>query len=103
MKGFAVLSLAAAVLASPCPYGQLAEAGQLSKKEAEHFYTVRAEGESAVEAHIAKREAEHNHFKRQEEYYTQQVKRGDLLLGGGLLNGILQPFTGILQALDVPV
>jgi len=102
MKGFTVLSLAAAVLASPCPYGQLAESGVLSKKEAEHFYTVRAEGESAVEAHIAKREAEHNHFKRQEEYYTEQVKRGDLLLGGGLLGGILQPFTGILEALDIP-
>jgi hypothetical protein len=102
MKGFTVLSFAAAVLASPCPYGQLAESGALTKKEAEHFYNVRAEGESAVEAYIAKREAEHNHHKRQEEYYNEQVKRGELLLGGGLLGGILQPFTGILEALDVP-
>jgi len=102
MKTFAVLSLAAAVIASPCPYGQMAEGGMLSKKDADNFYQVRAEGEAAVEAHIAKREAEHNHFKRQEEFYTQQVKRGDLPLGGGLVNGLLQPFTGILADLGLP-
>jgi len=102
MKSFAILSLAAAVIASPCPYGQMAESGQLSKRDADHFYQVRAEGESAVEAHIKKRELEHSHHKRQEEFYSQQMKRGDLPLGGGLLAGVLQPFTGILADLDIP-
>lgn len=101
MKSFAIaLSLAASAMASPCPYGQLAERGALPEAEAKNFYAARAEGEAAVEEQMASvKRAEH---AAQEQYYKRQLKIGELSLGGGLLNGVLQPFSGVLQALDVP-
>lgn len=99
IKTLGLLSLASVVIASPCPYGDLAERGLLPKHEADKFYAARAEGEAAVEAQLHKRKAEH---AAQEQYYKRQVSVGDLPLGGGLLNGALQPFTGVLAGLDVP-
>lgn len=104
MKTFALLALAGLVAASPCPYGQLAEGGQLSKREADNFYAARALGEAAVEEQMdeamkEKRDAEH---AAQAQFYKRQLEERQLSLGGGLLNGVLQPFTGILSKLDVP-
>ncbi|EME45937.1 hypothetical protein DOTSEDRAFT_51548 [Dothistroma septosporum NZE10] len=92
--------LVAGVTSSPCPYGQLAERGALPEAEAENFFAARAEGEAAVEAQMAKvKRAEH---AAQAQFYKRQVSLGDLPLGGGLLNGALQPFSGVLKDLDVP-
>jgi len=104
MKALTILSLALAATASPCPYGDLAERGLLPEKEAKNFYAARAEGEAAVEAQIKARELEKKaEYEAQEKFYKRQINLGQLLFGGGLLNGILQPFTGVLSALDVPV
>lgn len=104
MKALTVLSLALAATASPCPYGDLAERGLLPEQEAKNFYAARAEGESAVEAQMKARELEKKaEYEAQEKFYKRQINLGQLLLGGGLLNGILQPFTGVLSGLDVPV
>jgi hypothetical protein len=104
MKAFTVLSLALAITASPCPYGDLAERGLLPEREAKEFYAARAEGESAIEAQMKARELEKKEeFAAQEKFYKRQLDLGHLLLGGGLLNGVLQPFSGVLAALDVPV
>lgn len=104
-KALAVLSLAIATSASPCPFGDLVERGLLPEADAAKFYEARAEGESAVEAHmVEKRELEKKaEYVAQEKFYKRQIDLGELLLGGGLLNGLLQPFSGILQDLDVPV
>ena len=101
MKAVALLSLASAISASPCPYGDLAERGLLPREEADKFYAARSEGEAAVESQI--RDVQKREHAAQEQYYKRQVDLGELLLGGGLLNGILQPFSGVLAALDVPV
>lgn len=105
LKSLALLSLAGSIAASPCPYGQLAERGELSETESANFYAARSEGEAATEAQLKARRsletrAEH---KRQEEFYKRQLLSDALTLGGGLLNGVLQPFTGVLDSLDVPV
>lgn len=100
MKSFFALSIAALAAASPCPYGQLAERGALPEADAANFYAARAEGESAVKEMMHKREAEVH--AEQEKFYKRQVALGDLPLGGGLLAGALQPFSGILSKLDVP-
>jgi len=99
MKSFALISLAAVVAASPCPFGQLAERGALPEADAAAFFAARSEGEATLPAVKAKRAAEH---ARQEEFYKRQVANGDLPLGGGLLGDILQPLTGILADLDIP-
>ncbi|KAH9845157.1 aromatic peroxygenase-like [Teratosphaeria destructans] len=101
MKTFAFLALVGAVAASPCPYGQLAERGELSEADAAKFFAARGEGESAVESQMGleKRSAEH---AAQEQFYKRQVEARQLTLGGGLLTGALQPFTGVLAGLDVP-
>ena len=92
------LSIASITLASPCPYGQLAERGELSAEDAAKFYAARAEGSAAVEGMM--HEVQKREFAEQEKFYKRQLDLGELLLGGGLLNGILQPFTGLLAALD---
>lgn len=101
MKVAALLSLASAISASPCPYGDLAERGLLPRDESDKFFAARAEGEAAVEAQM--HEVQKREYVAQEQYYKRQVDLGELLLGGGLLNGVLQPFSGVLKALDVPV
>ncbi|KAJ8609908.1 hypothetical protein MRB53_038846 [Persea americana] len=101
MKWLSLLSLAIAVQASPCPYGQMAERGELSAEDTAKFFAARAEKESAVEAQME--QVKRDTHARQEAFYKRQVSVGKLTLGGGLLNGVLQPFTGILQNLDVPV
>lgn len=47
-------------------------------------------------------ELEHraNDLEIQKITYKRQLGLGDLDLGGGLLNGVLQPFSGVLQSLD---
>ena len=100
MKHLIIASLASLAASTPCPYGQLAEQGSLSKEDTAKFFAARSEGESAVQSMIKKRQvAEH---ARQEHYYKRQLSLGDLPLGGGLLAGVLQPFSGVLSALDVP-
>ncbi|CAK4031304.1 aromatic peroxygenase-like [Lecanosticta acicola] len=101
MKSFITLSaLATFAAASPCPYGQLAERGALPEAEARNFYAARAEGEKAVNSQMDKvKRAEH---ARQAEFYKRQVDLGDLPLGGGLVSGVIQPFSGVLALLDVP-
>ncbi|KAF2106878.1 hypothetical protein BDV96DRAFT_637856 [Lophiotrema nucula] len=103
MKPLMLLSLAAAIAASPCPYGQLAERGALPKTEADKFFAARAEGEAAIEKQMLKaREEKRAEHAAQEAYYKRQLNLGDLPLGGGLLGGVLQPFSGVLKGLGVP-
>ena len=100
MKSFILLSLIGAIAASPCPYGELAERGALSEEGTANFLAARSGGEAAIESQIkAKREAEH---AEQEQFYKRQLSVGELPLGGGLLNGVLKPFSGILQGIDIP-
>jgi hypothetical protein len=98
--------LVAMVAASPCPYGDMAERGLLPRAESDKFFAARSEGEAAVEHQLKERaelaELEKREFARQEQYYKRQVLGGLLNLGGGLLNGVLQPFTGSLAGLGVP-
>ena len=98
MKNFALLTLASVVAASPCPYGALAERGVLPKEEADKFFAAR-DAKNFEDIKLAKRDAEH---AAQEHFYKRQLDLGDLLNGGGLLGGILQPFTGVLAGLAVP-
>lgn len=98
-KQLFILSLATAIVASPCPYGQLAERGLPPNEEADKFFAARSEGERAVEAQIKSKRAEH---AAQEQYYRRQLDLEDLPLGGGLLGGVLQPFSGVLQNLGLP-
>lgn len=79
MNALLLLSLAGAIIASPCPYGKLAERGELSAEDSAKFFAARSEGESAVEAQmkIAKRE-EH---AAQAQYYKRQVEARQLPLG----------------------
>lgn len=96
--------LVSIVSASPCPYGDLAERGLLPRDDAAKFFAARAEGDSAAEHELKQRSTEQAiEFEAQEKYYKRQLDLGDLNLGGGLLNGVLQPFSGVLAALDVPV
>lgn len=94
----AAVSLLSLVSASPCPFGQLVERGEASAEEAAKFYRAREERESAVEEMIS--EVQKREFDQQEQFYKRQIDLGGLLLGGGLLNGVLQPFTGVLADLD---
>lgn len=104
MKAYILLSLAVAIAATPCPYGMLAERGLLPKRQAEKFYAAREEKEAAVEAEMlrVREEAKRAEHAAQEAFYKRQLGLGDLPLGGGLLGGILQPFTGVLVKLGVP-
>jgi hypothetical protein len=108
MVHFKVQALAALlvplILASPCPYGDMAERGLLPRGEADKFFAARSEGEASVQHEMEKRAAEQQKrdFAFQEQYYKRQLLGGLLNLGGGLLNGVLQPFTGSLAGLGVP-
>jgi hypothetical protein len=84
------VSIVSFSLASPCPYGQLAKRGQLPAAETAKFFEARAAGDTTVEDMIA--------FVKKREVSKHQILGG--ILGGGLLNGVLQPFTGILAFLD---
>lgn len=96
--------LASIAVASPCPYGDLAERGMLPANEAENFYAARSAGESAVEHQMKQRsELEKREHVAQEKFYKRQLDLGELSLGGGLLNGVLQPFSGVLESLDIPM
>jgi len=103
MKSFLLVALAGMAVASPCPYGQLAERGMLAAEDAAKFFAAREKRSEELDdvavAEIAKRDAEH---EAQEQFYKRQLLGGVLKLGGGLLGGVLQPFTGVLAALDVP-
>ena len=100
LKSCLLAAFVAAVSATPCPYGQLAERGELSEADAAKFFDVRAHGPAAVESLMQAHEIQKREFDRQEQFYKRQLDLGQLPLGGGLLGGILQPFTGILQDLD---
>lgn len=90
--------------ASPCPFGEMFERGELSEADAAKFLAARSEGSAAVkdmmDAHAAEKE-KRDHAK-QHEIYKRQINLGALTLGGGLLGGVLQPFKGILSGLAVP-
>jgi len=78
------------------------EEGKLSPAEAANFLKARAEKEAGVESimsEIQKRDAQH---ARQEKVYKRQLLSGLLPLGGGLLGGVLQPFSGTLAGLGLP-
>ena len=80
MKSFLSIALVAAVAASPCPYGQMAERGELSAEDAAKFFKARSEGETFVKrdmVDVAKRE-EH---AAQEQFYKRQILGGLLPLG----------------------
>jgi hypothetical protein len=58
----------------------------------------------AVEAQIKARELEKKaEEEAQKKFYKRQLNLGELLLGRGLLNGVLQLFSGVLAALAVPM
>lgn len=103
LKPLALLTLAGTILASPCPYGQLAERGELSETEAANFYSARSDGETFTEAQLKSRDLHtRKEHAAQRDFYKRQLAARALPLGGGLLDGVLQPFTGALENLDVP-
>jgi len=96
------LLLASATLlnASPCPFGKLYEEGKLSEADSAKFLAARSEKEGAVEKMMAEAELTKREHSRQEKIYKRQLLGGLLPLGGGLLSGVLQPFSGLLAGLD---
>jgi len=101
MKISALLLTSAALLnASPCPFGKLYEEGKLSGADSAKFLAARSEKEGAVAKMMAEAELTKREHARQEHLYKRQLLDGLIPLGGGLLNGVLQPFTGALQGLD---
>jgi hypothetical protein len=76
----------------------MAERGELSEADAAKFFAARTEGPAVVECMM--HEARKREFGKQEEFYKRQLNLGELLLGGGLLNGVLQPFSCFLASLD---
>lgn len=98
LRTLAVLFLTASTQASPCPYGEMAEKGQLSAADSAKFFAARAEGSAAVERDM--HEVQKREHADQEKFYKRQIDLGQLLLGGGLLGGVLQPFSGALAKLD---
>ncbi|KAF2148597.1 hypothetical protein K461DRAFT_330031 [Myriangium duriaei CBS 260.36] len=100
----ALVSLSASVLAGPCPFEHMKRAGLLSPEDEAKFDAVKRDPKMAdilFKQHrreiVAKSENIH-------ELRGPRKRDGllDLPLGGGLLNGVLQPLTGILSALDIP-
>lgn len=103
MSAFKLSCLVAAsiltfISASPCPYGQLAERGELSAAEAAKFFKARADGESKTE-HMMGPVEEREVDDRQLDGIIGGIL-DSLPLGGGLLNGVLQPLTGALVLVD---
>ena len=70
-------------MASPCPYGQMAERGELSAEDAAKFFAARAEGEIFVKrdinAHLEA--AKRDEYAAQEQFYKRQLGSGGLPLG----------------------
>lgn len=104
LSALTLAALASLANASPCPFGQMYERGELSEGDAAKYLAARDQGDAAVKAMMDEHAAEKQKrdFEKQEKVYKRQLGLGQLPLGGGLLGGILQPFTGILQGLDVP-
>jgi len=101
MKISALLLASATLLnASPCPFGKLYEEGKLSEADSAKFLAARSEKEGAVAKMIAEAELTKREHARQEHVYKRSLIGGLLPLGGGLLNGVLQPFSGTLAGLD---
>jgi hypothetical protein len=102
--------LVSIVAASPCPFGDLAERGLLPAADSKKFFAARDLGESEVEhqmrtrsiEELEKRELEKREHAAQEVFYKRQLLGGLIPLGGGLLNGLLQPLTGVLSGLGLP-
>lgn len=72
----------------------------MSEADAAKFFAARAEGSAAVEGMMHSSEIQKREFAEQEKFYKRHLDFGELLLGGGLLNGVLQPFSGVLEKLD---
>jgi len=98
------------VAANPCPFAALHEAGVLNDKEAAAFKVVRND-HSAAEALLKERDPQNSSptispdSGSQDRLLTGLIGPSgqlDLPLGGGLLNGVLQPLTGALADLDLP-
>lgn len=101
MKISALLLASATLLnASPCPFGKLYEEGKLSEADSAKFLAARSEKEGAVAKMMAEAELTKREHSRQEHIYKRQLLGGLIPLGGGLLGGVLQPFSGVLQGLD---
>lgn len=91
-------SILAFISASPCPRGQLAERGELPAHEAGEFFKVHADGESEAK-HMMDSLQESEIEGRQLGGIIGGLVGGLLPMGGGLLNGVLQPLTGVLKNL----
>ena len=83
MKSFLFIAWATASMASPCPFGQMAERGELSPEDAGRFYAARSDGEAYVkrdiEAHLEA--AKRDEYVAQEQFYKRQLGIGDLPFG----------------------
>src|SRR6266498_2814157 len=83
LKSFAARALASIVIASPYPYGQLAERSELSEADAAKFFAACAEGSAAVEGMMHSSEIQKREFTEQEKFYKCQLDLSEHLLGGG--------------------
>lgn len=83
MKSYLVIAWAAASMASPCPFGQMAERGELSPEDAAKFFAARSEGEDFVkrdmDAHLTAEKRDE--FAAQEQFYKRQIETRDLPFG----------------------
>jgi hypothetical protein len=85
-----------------CPFSLLKRAGILTDADAAKFEAVKRDPAAA--------EALFQEYQRQEANEKREPQSsgllggllGELPLGGGLVNGLLQPLTGVLAALDLP-
>lgn len=103
LRSILLYSLAgSAYAASVCPFGQLAERGELSEDDAAKYYAARSEGSHAVRELMHVESQKRDSHAAQEKFYKRQVKARQLGLGGGLLGGVLQPLTGVLENLGLP-
>lgn len=103
LRSILLYSLASsAYAASLCPFGQLAERGELSEADAAKYYAARSEGSHAVRELMHTESQKRDKHAAQEKFYKRQVKARQLGLGGGLLGGVLQPLTGVLENLGLP-
>lgn len=94
--------IGSAYATSICPFGKLAERGELSEEYAAKYFAARSEGSHAIRELMQAESKKRDSHAAQEKFYKRQVKARQLGLGGGLLNGVLQPLTGILENLGLP-
>ncbi|KAI1328377.1 hypothetical protein F5Y16DRAFT_398547 [Xylariaceae sp. FL0255] len=92
-------TFAAQVLSAACPFAQLRDLGLLTEEQEAAYEAVKRDGNHA-ERLLSERDARDDHE-------TRGIIGGllgplGLPLGGGLLNGVLQPLTGALAAVDIP-